>query len=72
MKKGRKKVQKRKDSVRIPKNLLLGVVAILIIGAVGFWLFGFSVGAWSSGFIVIVSLVSLLKSSDKKWVNRKV
>ena len=48
---------------------------LIILGLIaGIWLYliGFYAGAWSSGFIVIVSIVSLVKSGDKRWTKSKI
>jgi hypothetical protein len=39
----------------------------------GFWFFltGFNYLAWTFGFIFIVSMISHMKSSDKKWTKKR-
>lgn len=45
-------------------------VLIIVFVLVGIWsvLTGWNVVAWTSAFIVVVSLVSFVKSWNKKWV----
>jgi hypothetical protein len=48
---------------------------LIIVGILsGIWLFlvGERSGAWTSGFAVVVGLVSLVKSEDKKWTKQKI
>lgn len=49
-------------------------ILIILSFILGIWLYltGFYAGAWTSGFIVIVSLISLVKSRDKKWTKSKI
>jgi ABC-type Fe3+ transport system permease subunit len=47
------------------------VIASLALGAL-FWMLGFSYVSLTLGFIAIVSFVSLLKSSDKKWTKKRI
>jgi len=45
--------------------------ALIILGVfVGGWFYltGEKAVAWTSGFVVVVSFISLFKSFDKKWV----
>ncbi len=48
------------------------LVIVSVISVIGFWIYGFDEGAWTLGFIGIVSVISLVKSFDKKWVRKKV
>ena len=43
-----------------------------ILGIIWFWLTGLDHISWASGFILIVSFISLIKSEDKKWVKSKI
>ena len=45
------------------------IIASIVLG-LGACLFGVQEIGWALGFIAIVSLISFLKSSDKKWVKR--
>ncbi|PIO07728.1 hypothetical protein COU62_02590 [Candidatus Pacearchaeota archaeon CG10_big_fil_rev_8_21_14_0_10_35_219] len=47
------------------------LIIISVLGIVGFWLIDESEISWTFGFIFITTLVSLLKSSDKKWIKGK-
>jgi amino acid permease len=49
------------------------LVITSILAFLGFWLYGRPIEAWSSGFIGIVSLVSLITSGDKRFaIKRKI
>ena len=43
-----------------------------ILGVFGFWIYGFPYISWTCGFILIVSLISLIKSEDKILKKRKL
>jgi hypothetical protein len=49
---------------------------ILIVASVAlaglFWLFGKNYVSFSLIFVALVSLVSLIKSEDKKWTKKKI
>ncbi|MBS3091039.1 hypothetical protein J4217_01150 [Candidatus Pacearchaeota archaeon] len=47
------------------------LIIVSIIGALGFYLFGFSYISLTFGFILIVSLISLIKSNDKGLIKRR-
>jgi len=38
-----------------------------ILGIIWFWLSGMNYVSWTLAFVFVVSLVSLIKSEDKKW-----
>jgi len=38
-----------------------------ILGVIWFWLSGMNYVSWTLAFVFVVSLVSLIKSEDKKW-----
>jgi len=39
-----------------------------ILGIIWFWLSGMNYVSWTLAFVFVVSLVSLIKSEDKKWI----
>jgi len=39
-----------------------------ILGVIWFWLSGMDYISWTLAFVFVVSLVSLIKSEDKKWI----
>ena len=49
------------------------LVIVSILGGVWFWLIGQRTIGWTFGFVLIVSIIGLVKSFDKKWaVKRKI
>jgi drug/metabolite transporter (DMT)-like permease len=58
------------DELKEGRKYFRILVIIGLIGAVGFWLYGRNVEAFSSGFIAVVSLTGLL--ADGKLMKRKV
>ena len=53
-----------RDELENGKKWFRILIIISVIGAIGFWLYGRRAEALTSGFIVIVSLISLLKSKS--------
>ena len=47
------------------------LMIISILTGIWFWLTGFMVITWIAGFIFIVSLISLVKSEDKRWTKKR-
>jgi len=43
------------------------LMIISILGVIWFWLSGMNYISWTLAFVFVVSLVSLIKSEDKKW-----
>jgi len=48
------------------------LIIISILAGIWFWLAGDSYITWTAGFILIVSLIALIKSEDKKWVRKRI
>lgn len=48
------------------------LIIVCIIGVIGSWIYGKSVWAWMFGFIEIVTLVSFVKSYDRKFVRKRL
>jgi hypothetical protein len=48
------------------------LIIVSILSAIYFYLIGNSVITFSCLFILIISLVSFIKSFDKKWTKRRV
>lgn len=48
------------------------LIILSFVGAIGSWVYGFSVLAWTFGFILILALVALRQSFVKGFVKRKV
>ncbi|MCH7568814.1 MAG: hypothetical protein IIA87_05320 [Nanoarchaeota archaeon] len=47
------------------------IISSILFG-IWFYLIGQSYIVWVFGFILIVSLIGLIKSNDKKWVMRRI
>jgi uncharacterized membrane protein len=43
------------------------LIILGIILGIWFWLTGFYPGAWTAGFIVIVSTIGFVKGRDERW-----
>ncbi len=61
-----------RDELIIGRKYFRILIITGIIGLIGFWIYGRRAESLSCGFIFIVSLVSLLKSDDKKWTKKKI
>jgi len=48
------------------------LIILSIFAGLWFYLTGHEYITWTTGFILIVSLISFVKSSDKKWSGKKV
>jgi len=57
-----------RDELVSGKKYFRILMIVSILGVVWFWLSGMSYISWTLAFVFIVSLVSLIKSEDKKWV----
>ncbi len=44
------------------------IIIVSVVGVSWFWLLGKSVVSWGFGFILLFTLVNLVKSNNKKWV----
>ncbi len=60
----------RDELVQGRKWFKILIIGFLILG-IGFFLFGYKVEGFASFFIMITSLISYVKSYDKKWVKAK-
>ncbi|PJA69666.1 hypothetical protein CO155_03685 [Candidatus Pacearchaeota archaeon CG_4_9_14_3_um_filter_35_19] len=60
-----------RDELESGRKWFKTLIIISVLGIVGFWLIDESEISWTFGFIFITTLVSLLKSSDKKWIKGK-
>ena len=60
-----------KDELKEGKKYFRVLVIGSVIGAIGFWIYGFGAVAWSFGFILVISTVGLVKSGDRKVVRRR-
>ena len=47
------------------------IITSILVG-IWFWLIGKTYVSWTAGFILIVSLIALIKAEDKKWVKKRV
>ena len=61
-----------RDELIEGKRYFRFLIIFSILGVIGGWLYGRSVEALTFGFIGIVSLVSFIKSEDKKWTKKRV
>ena len=61
-----------RDELVAGEKWFRSLFVVSIIGVIGFWIYGFYVVSWTMGFIGIVSLVSLMKGKDKKWIRSKL
>ncbi|NCO11162.1 hypothetical protein CO038_00305 [Candidatus Pacearchaeota archaeon CG_4_9_14_0_2_um_filter_39_13] len=50
-------------------KIIMIVSAIFIIG---FWLTGWKTGSWTFGYLLILALVGLMKSHDRKWTKAAI
>jgi|TARA_Y100000034_G_scaffold52501_1_gene64453 hypothetical protein len=57
-----------RDELVVGKKYFRILMILSILGVIWFWLSGMSHISWTLAFVFIVSLVSLIKSEDKKWV----
>ena len=48
------------------------LIIISILVGIWFWLTGHTYIAWTAGFVLIVSLIALIKSEDKKWTKKRI
>jgi hypothetical protein len=61
-----------RDELRVGvKYFRILMIASMIFG-IWFWLNGKAYIAWTLSFIFVVSLISFVKSSDKKWTKAKI
>ena len=48
------------------------LIFLSVVVWVVFYFKGKEYASWTSGFIIIVSFISLMKSKDKKWIGKKL
>ena len=59
-----------RDELIIGRKYFRVLIIASIIGIIGFWLYGFHYISWTFGFVLIISLVSFLKSYNGKWTRK--
>ena len=61
-----------RDELEDGKKWFRILIIVSIISGIWFYLIGLFYISLTSGFIFIVSLISLIKSKDKKWIKSKI
>ncbi len=61
-----------RDELLIGKKYFRALIIVSLGAILWFWLTKESYLAWTFGFILIVSIVSLVKAEDKKWTKKKL
>lgn len=61
-----------RDELISGKKWFRVLIILSILVGIWFWLIGKTYVSWAAGFILIVSLIALIKSEDKKWVKKRV
>ncbi len=61
-----------RDELVIARRYFRILITLGVIFTIGFFIYGLETESLGSVFVVIIALVSLVKSNDKKWIKRKI
>lgn len=61
-----------KDELIAGRKWFVALIVLSIVVGIFFYFSGLRHISWTSGFVFIVSFISLMKSGDKKWTKKKL